>query len=61
MTDQSKIRNFSIIASSSQAPYSSPRPAGQGSFIPLLVLSSSDPLALGSELVNPLTEVSVYD
>ena len=61
MTDQSKIRSFSIIASSSQAPYSSPRPAGQGSFIPLLVLSSSDPLALGSELVNPLTEVSVYD
>ena len=61
MTDQSKIRNFSIIASSSQAPYSSPRPAGQGSFMPLLVLSSSDPLALGSELVNPLTEVSVYD
>ena len=59
MTDQSKIRNFSIIASSSQAPYSSPRPAGQGSFIPLLVLSSSDPLALGSKLVNPLTEVFV--
>ena len=59
MTDQSKIRSFSIIASSSQAPYSSPRPAGQGSFIPLLVLSSSDPLALGSELVNPLTEVFV--
>lgn len=59
MADQSKIRSFSIIASSSQAPYSSPRPAGQGSSIPLLVLSSSDPLALGSELVNPLTEVFV--
>ena len=61
MTDQSKIRNFSIIASSSQAPYLSPRPVGQGSFIPLFVLSSSDLLALGSELVNPLMEVSVYD
>lgn len=59
MTDQSKIRNFSIIASSSQAPYSSPRPAGQDSLIPLFVLSSLDPLTLGSKLVDPLTEVFV--
>ena len=59
MTDQSKIRSFSIIASSSQAPYSSPRPAGQGSLIPLFVLSSLDPLTLGSKLVDPLTEVFV--
>lgn len=59
MTDQSKIRSFSIIASSSQAPYLSPRPAGQDSLIPLFVLSSLDPLTLGSKLVDPLTEVFV--